>query len=65
VHIGTGVLRVGRSSIQLLQYLYQNGECVAHAETVIVQVEGTTKKGKPLTQRAKDVLNQWIMKLDD
>ncbi len=65
VHIGTGVLRVGRSSIQLLQYLYQNGKCVAHAETVIVQVDGTTKKGKPLTQQAKDVLNQWIMKLDE
>ncbi len=59
VQIGTGVLRMGRSSIRLLQQLFQNGECVAKAETVIVQVDGVNKQGTPLTEAAREVLLKW------
>ena len=41
VEIGTGVLRVGGSSLTLRQDIFQDGACAARAETVIVQVSDT------------------------
>lgn len=59
VDIGTGITRIGRSSIQLFQQLFQNGKGVASAETVIVQV--VNGKGHALSEGAKRVLNQWLI----
>ena len=59
VDIGTGVRKLGNSSLTLYQELYQGDACVATAETVIVQVDGTTGRGKPLSPAARATLAAW------
>lgn len=63
VDIGTGVRSVGNSSIRLYQQLFQNGVCVASAETVIVQVSGETRKGQQLSMAAKERLSGFLLSL--
>ncbi|WP_420643519.1 acyl-CoA thioesterase [Candidatus Leptofilum sp.] len=58
VEIGTGVTKVGNSSLSLLQGLFQNGRCVATAETVIVQMNEQTRKSQPLSNTARAFLIQ-------
>ncbi|KAA3630744.1 MAG: acyl-CoA thioesterase [Bacteroidetes bacterium] len=62
VDIGTGILKLGNSSMTIYQRLFQNGECVADAETVIVQVDNTSGRGKPLSDTAKETLGKWLLK---
>ncbi len=57
IRIGTKVERVGKSSLTLKQGLFQNDQCAAYAETVIVQVSRTTKRSEPLTDSALNLLN--------
>lgn len=52
VEIGTRVASVGRSSIRMEQALFQDGRCVATAETAIVQMDETTRRSSPLSARA-------------
>ena len=56
VAIGTRVTRVGSSSIRLAQALFQDDKCTATAETVIVQVDQTTKKSRQLSPAAVEYL---------
>jgi acyl-CoA thioester hydrolase len=56
VEIGTRVASVGRSSIKLEQALFQNGRCVAAAETTIVQMDETTRRSSPLSAGAVERL---------
>lgn len=58
IEIGAGVTRVGNSSLSLYQSLFQNGRCVATAETVIVQIDEESRKSRPLTEKAKAFLSQ-------
>ena len=58
VEIGTGVKKIGNSSITLYQVIFQQGLPVAQAETIIVQVSNTTKSSLPLSAQAKQVLEQ-------
>ena len=60
VDIGTKVLEVGRSSFKLNQMVFQNGNAVAAAKTVIVQMNDETRKSYPLSSRAKTRLNELI-----
>lgn len=53
VDIGTGVRRVGTSSVTMAQALFQDGRLVAHAETVIVQTDPSTRRSAPLDDRAR------------
>lgn len=53
VHIGTEALSVGRSSVTLHQGLYQGGVCAATARTVVVQIDGLTGRGCPLSPAAR------------
>jgi acyl-CoA thioester hydrolase len=62
VQIGTGVQKIGNSSVTLFQQLFQEGQCVARAETVIVQVDNATKQGKPLSDSARQTLSGWLLK---
>jgi acyl-CoA thioester hydrolase len=57
VEIGTRVASVGRSSIKLEQALFQNGRCVAIAETTIVQMDETTRRSSPLSSGAVERLS--------
>ena len=61
VDIGTGVLKIGNSSMVLYQELFQNDISVARAETVIVQIHDEKKTSTPLSQNAKKVLDKWII----
>ncbi len=47
VQIGTAVTKLGRSSVTLEQGLFQDRRCVAEAQTVIVQMNETTRKSQP------------------
>ncbi len=49
VEIGTGVKSIGASSITFAQGLFQNGKCVATAESVVVQVDARTRRAAPLS----------------
>ena len=53
VHVGTGVVRIGTSSMTLVQVAEQEGRTVATAETVIVQIDTGTRKAKPLSEAAR------------
>ena len=64
VDTGTGVLRIGNSSITFYQQLYQNEVCAAQAKTVVVQVDGRTGRGLPLSEEARQILNKWRLAED-
>jgi len=56
VEIGSGVTKVGTSSFRFTQALFQQGQCVATAETVIVQVDDRTRRSSPLSEAARNFL---------
>ncbi len=62
IDIGTGILKVGNSSITILQNLFQNDQCVASAKTVIVHMDSNIKKSSPLPDPARDALNRYLLK---
>ncbi len=62
IDIGTGILRIGNSSVRLHQQLFQNDVCVASAETVIVQVDDQNGTSRPLSDGAKKALEVWLLK---
>jgi acyl-CoA thioester hydrolase len=63
VDVGTGLIRIGNSSLVVGANLYQNGQIVATAETVIVQVNNETKRSHPFSEEAKQRLNHWLIVL--
>lgn len=60
VDIGTGIVKIGNSSITIFQNLFQYERCVAQAETIIVQVDITLGRSKPLSEQAKETLGKWL-----
>lgn len=62
VDIGTGITKIGSSSITFYQQLFQKGEVVASAETVIVQVDDITHMSNPLTEETIQALSQYLFK---
>ena len=56
VEIGTVVIRIGNSSYDLGQGIFNGEECVAIAEVVTVFFDFNTKKSKKLTTELKDIL---------
>ncbi|HBG33640.1 MAG TPA: thioesterase, partial [Acholeplasmataceae bacterium] len=61
VKIGTMVTRIGNSSIQLLQGIYQDNQVVAVAESTIVQVDNKTSVSTPLSSFSKEQLKKYII----
>ena len=61
VAIGTGILKIGNSSINFYQNLFQNEKCVAKAESVVVQVDNITRRSAHLTDIARKTLNNWLL----
>jgi acyl-CoA thioester hydrolase len=59
VEIGTGVKKIGSSSITFTHGLYQNGILVALAETITVLMDELTRKSKPLSDETKEALNKY------
>jgi len=60
VEIGTLVKKIGNSSVALYQRLFQNGKCVADANSVMVQMNLKTRKSSPLTEDAKKILSKYL-----
>ncbi|MGE0415724.1 MAG: acyl-CoA thioesterase [Acetobacteraceae bacterium] len=48
VEIGTGVLRIGRTSFSLGQAIFQDGQCTATAESVMVLMDLTARRAAPV-----------------
>ena len=61
VEIGTGIAAIGRSSVTFAQGLFQNGSCAATAETVLVQVDGSTSRPVPLDEDTKTWLRNFVL----
>lgn len=60
VDIGTRIMSVGRSSMTLEQGLFQHGNCVAKAQTVIVQMDESTRKSHPLAEGVVQYLQSLV-----
>jgi acyl-CoA thioester hydrolase len=56
VEIGSGITRIGQSSFTFAQAIFQAGKCVATAETVIVLMDETTRRSRPLPDAIRAVL---------
>ncbi|MTI09771.1 acyl-CoA thioesterase [Curvivirga aplysinae] len=61
VNIGTGITKIGNSSIGMFQGVYQNDQCVATSQTVIVQMNNETRKSHPLSKKTKDFLARHLI----
>ena len=55
--VGTAVAKIGRSSFELAQALFQDNTCAARSRSVIVQMDETTRRSHPLSDHAKAVLS--------
>ena len=56
VDIGTRVLRIGQTSFRVGQGIFEGTSCAATAESVLVLMDDTTRKPKPLTPQ----LRAWL-----
>lgn len=61
VQIGTGVLKVGRSSFTLAQGMFNDGRLVATTEATIVMVDKETRRSTPLPPRTLDILQDLML----
>ncbi|MDG4601661.1 MAG: acyl-CoA thioesterase [Defluviicoccus sp.] len=59
VDIGTRIAAIGRSSTTLDQALFQEGNCVATATTVIVNINGAGR-GQPFSDCALETLKSYL-----
>lgn len=50
VRIGTGVLKIGRSSFHLAQGVFVEDRCVAIADSVLVLADSETRRSTPLPE---------------
>ena len=60
VDVGTRVASVGKSSVTFEQGLFQKGECVATAKTVVVQMNVTTRRSHPLSEESRQRFGNFI-----
>ena len=61
VQIGSGVALLGNSSIRVRQGVFQNGLLCAGAESVIVLIDGATRKSTPLPDTMRAALSALVM----
>lgn len=57
VSIGTRVASFGRSSIKLEQALFQNDQCVATGESVVVLMDEATRRSRPFSPAVAEQLS--------
>lgn len=63
VHVGTGVVRIGTSSMTLVQVAEQSGRVVATAETVIVQIDTASRRSRALSEAARTRLTSLMVEI--
>jgi len=49
VEVGSRILSLGKSSITVAQAAFKDGVCCSTSESVIVQIDDTTKRSSPLS----------------
>ena len=64
VQIGTAVSKIGNTSITLYQQVFQNEICVASAESVVVQMNTTTRKSQALSETARTSLSAFLRQVE-
>ena len=62
VQIGTALSKIGNSSITFHQQMFQNGVCVASADSVVVEMNTTKRKSQPLSETARISLSDFLLK---
>jgi acyl-CoA thioester hydrolase len=60
VVVGTAVAKVGGSSFELKQALFQGDACAALSRSVIVQMDEATRRSHPLSDRARALLSNLL-----
>ena len=63
VEIGTRIVTVGRSSLRFEQAIFQDGHCIATAETIVVLTDVNTRRSKPFSDKARAYLERKTRKL--
>ena len=53
VAIGTGVTRIGNSSVSFRQGVFLEGRCCSVADSIVVLTNGTTRRSQPLPDHAR------------
>lgn len=61
IRIGTGVLRLGRSSVTLGQGLFEGDRCVATSEAVVVLVDPDSGRSVALPAAARAALERYAV----
>lgn len=61
IRIGTGVLRLGRSSVTLGQGLFEGDRCVATSEAVVVLVDPDSGRSMALPAAARAALERYAV----
>jgi acyl-CoA thioester hydrolase len=56
VEIGTRVVTIGRSSLRFEQAIFNQGDCIATAESIVVLTDVNTKRSKPFSDEARAYL---------
>jgi acyl-CoA thioester hydrolase len=56
--------RVGRSSVTIEQAIFQDGACVATAETVVVHMDEATRRSRPLSEPTAGRLRSLLQPAD-
>ena len=59
VQIGTRVGRVGRSSIAFENAIFQHGQLCGYGEAVVVLVDGSTKRSRPISDASRARLERY------
>ena len=62
VQIGTRVGRVGRSSIEFENAIFQHGQLCGHGQAVVVLVDGQTKRSRPISDTSRANLERHVTK---
>ncbi|GAN78278.1 acyl-CoA thioesterase [Acidisphaera rubrifaciens] len=61
VEIGTGLLRIGRSSVTLGQALFQAGRCTATAESTLVLIDAATRRATPFPPASRATFHRFAL----
>jgi acyl-CoA thioester hydrolase len=59
--VGSGVSRLGGSSIGVAQGLFQAGRCIGTSQSVIVHVDRRAGKPTPLPEGARAAFERWML----
>jgi acyl-CoA thioester hydrolase len=61
VDVGTGLQRIGTSSIEFAQGLFSDGDRAATATTVLVQIAKDSRRPAPWTAEVRAALSKWLI----